>query len=57
MYKNINAFRVSRFGGSSYWVCDDTDVNRAYLNSLGVHYSSNNFIAADGTRVQRLEWE
>ena len=57
MYKNINAFRVSRFGGSSYWVCDDTDVNRAYLNSLGVQYSSNNFIAADGTRVQRLEWE
>lgn len=57
MFKSVNAFRVNYFGGSSFWVCDDTGENRAYLNSLGVQYTSNSFMAADGTKVRRLEWE
>ena len=54
--KNMRKFRINYYGGTSFWVCEDTETNRRILSNAGIFFWSKTFRAADGTVVSRLEW-
>ena len=52
----MRKFRINYYGGTSFWVCEDTETNRRILSNAGIFFWSKTFRAADGTVVSRLEW-
>lgn len=56
MKKLTGLYRAGHYAAPAFWCCDDTNENRKVLLQYGIAICSNTFIAADGTRVRRLEF-
>jgi hypothetical protein len=53
----VNASRVNYFAAPSFWVCDATEENYKILKANNIVFTTNSFIANNGTRVVRYEFE
>ena len=48
--------RMSYYASESFWIADNTEANKKLLIENNISFNIHNFIAADGTRGNRLEF-
>lgn len=54
---NIEKRRINYFGTESFWIADATEENKKILIENNISFNINSFLAADGTKVSRLEFK